>query len=149
MQEKVPSQPPRCKLASKQDTPDRYSSCLPVLVLTLREKTTYCIPETLDVNVNAKYKRGELFFQYVWIYFWDLVYGQKSFRLSTIQYLQRWINKSLWLPPFVRILMFSLFLFWPLPEITTFKFMWHRMKYVVSVSGDRPSLSCALDNPPH
>lgn len=145
MQEKVPSQPPRCKLASKQDTPDRYSSCLPVLVLTLREKTTYCIPETLDVSVNAKYKRGGSCFFSIW----DLVYGQKSFRLSTIQYLQRWINKSLWLPPFVRILMFSLFLFWPLPEITTFKFMWHRMKYVVSVSGDRPSLSCALDNPPH
>lgn len=56
MQEKVPSQPPRCKLASKQDTPDRYPSCLPVPVLTLREKTT------LDVRVNAKTREGGVVF---------------------------------------------------------------------------------------
>lgn len=62
MQEKVPSQPPRCKLASKQDTPDRYPSCLPVPVLTLRVKTTYCIPETLDVRVNAKTREGGVVF---------------------------------------------------------------------------------------
>lgn len=78
MQEKVPSQPPRCKLASKQDTPDRYPSCLPVLVLTLREKTTYCIPETLDVSVNAKYKRGGSCFFSMCEFIFEILFTDKN-----------------------------------------------------------------------